>query len=418
MLRFSKDTVLNIEFKSKAIAPERIKKQLIQNRHYLNALPFKNVAAYTYVVDDERTYVYTLNQNGSLIEGNINQIIKELNCPGKRLDNIEKLFDPSQYLVSPFNDTDEFMRGEYFLTEQQNNFKRKVRSHVAGSFSISGAAGTGKTLLAYDIAKDAMENNQKVCVVHCGKLNQGHFILKNNGWEIWPLKDFMTNYEGMENFDLIIIDEAQRISVSKIDTILSVLDKFNSIKVYSGDSQQWLHKAERGDKVFEKITTFVSQKNQVKLSKKIRTNRELASFVKEFFNQNDKTQHNLIDSDCVYCEYFDEVVAAKNFAKTLEQEGWTLINQTTSYYDPEFYSAFSSITSLNSHRVIGQEFDKVVVFVGPGYSYKDGKLIGSGTYYHSLKLLFENMTRARKSIFLIFINNTEVFDACIRLLTD
>jgi hypothetical protein len=42
------------------------------------------------------------------------------------LDNIDKLFNPSNYLVSPFNSTDRFIKNEYFLTNQQENIKASI----------------------------------------------------------------------------------------------------------------------------------------------------------------------------------------------------------------------------------------------------------------------------------------------------
>ena len=91
---------------------------------------------------------------------------------------IDELFNPSDYLVSPFNTTRKFLNNEYFLTHQQEELKTKVieslnSSEIAKFISITGGAGTGKTLLIYDIAKQLKEKGKKALIIHCGYLNDG-----------------------------------------------------------------------------------------------------------------------------------------------------------------------------------------------------------------------------------------------------
>nr|WP_179097770.1 DEAD/DEAH box helicase family protein [Paenibacillus sp. FSL H7-0331] len=89
--------------------------------------------------------------------------------------DISSLFDPTNYLVSHFNSTDKFMEGQYFLTDHQKEIKRNVLKQKLISstayVSIEGAAGTGKTLLTYSIAKESMDKGKSVLIVHVGKLN-------------------------------------------------------------------------------------------------------------------------------------------------------------------------------------------------------------------------------------------------------
>lgn len=414
LLRFSKSEILNVEFKSRPIPRQKIEKQLIQNKNYLNSLPFNQIASFSYVVDGETSHLYKLSEDNKLVVSTPVELMHHFESIGIPQKNIDDLFDPCQYLVSPFNDTQRFLRGAYFLTDQQAEFEKNVETSQNSFFSIAGGAGTGKTLLAYDIAKNMMNNHQNVCVVHCGIINDGQDELVQNGWVIWDLKKFMRDYAQMSNYDFIVIDEAQRIG-EKINEVVRALRGSHKV-IFSGDSKQWLHKSENGDKTFDEILKNVPPKNQVTLTKKIRTNHELAAFVRELFNQSDKTQHSWISAEHIHCEYFNSEEKACAFANILEESGWTVINQTTSLYDPEFYDAFDSPTTLNSHHVIGQEFDRVAVFIGPGYQYVNQKLRGTGTYYDSEKLLFENITRARREVFLIFINNPEMLNACLQIL--
>ncbi|PEN20186.1 ATP-binding protein, partial [Bacillus wiedmannii] len=76
--------------------------------------------------------------------------------------NLNSLFKPNNYLVSPFNSTEKFIDNQYFLNQNQMCIKDDILSifdAVSNKIvSITGEAGTGKTLLTYDIAKSLMDN--------------------------------------------------------------------------------------------------------------------------------------------------------------------------------------------------------------------------------------------------------------------
>ena len=90
----------------------------------------------------------------------------------------DKEFIPSNYLISPFNSTEQFIAGEYFLTSAQQKIKDEIKRELTLCpfmfFCISANAGTGKTLLTYDIAKEQIAAGKKVKIIHCGILNKGH----------------------------------------------------------------------------------------------------------------------------------------------------------------------------------------------------------------------------------------------------
>ena len=127
------------------------------------------------------------------------------------------------------------MAGEYFLTHQQEQIKNEIIAtidlSVEPSFiSISGGAGTGKTLLTYDIARVLKECNKKPLIIHCGALNRGHELLMERGWEITPIKSY-ANYD-FANYDLVIVDEAQRIYPVQLDAITKKLDYLNVLAFF------------------------------------------------------------------------------------------------------------------------------------------------------------------------------------------
>lgn len=102
LLRFGKESIINIELKRKNTG-DRIKKQLIKNKYYLSFLKL-NVLNFTYVVEDKK--LYFLDESKSLIESDFSFLYSKLNEQTPvEIDDIDDMFDPSNYLVSPFNST-------------------------------------------------------------------------------------------------------------------------------------------------------------------------------------------------------------------------------------------------------------------------------------------------------------------------
>jgi hypothetical protein len=72
----------------------------------------------------------------------------------------------------------------------------------------------------------------------------------------------------------------------------------------------------------------------------------------------------------------------------------------------------------NAHTVIGQEFDKVVAVIGESFYYdSNGKLMGdTESYYHPTKMLFQILTRARKKLCLVIVNNETLLKKCLEII--
>ena len=87
------------------------------------------------------------------------------------LNHIDEVFEPSNYLISPFNSTDRFINEEYFLTIQQEEICKAIQKQLADKttnfIALTGGAGTGKTLLTYHIAKKAIQVGLKYLYALC-----------------------------------------------------------------------------------------------------------------------------------------------------------------------------------------------------------------------------------------------------------
>lgn len=415
LLRFGRECIINIELKNNC-PEDKIRKQLLRNKYYLSFIG-KKVYAFTFVSesqalhflrDDEQLEVIKVDHLVALLT---NQEISDTEVP-------DALFNPSDYLVSPFNSTNRFLAGEYFLTHQQEDVKNQIidsmESPQAANFiSIIGSAGTGKTLLTYDIAKHLLDGKRKPLIIHCGQLNGGHIELIKHGWVITSIKYYAN--QDLANYELVIIDEAQRIKPVQLDTIIEKARLAKCCCIFSHDKLQTLAKWEEASDVSAKIEA-IDQITQFKLSEKIRTNKEIAAFIKMLFNN--KRYFPISSNRNIEINYFNTDKDAKDYLDALDETKWEVLRFTPSQYNKEHHEDYSEVSNRTSHQVIGQEFDGVAVTIDKYFSYDgNGDLIYSGgAYYAPRKMLFQNITRARKKLNLVIIGNEELLNRCITIL--
>ncbi|WCE94576.1 DNA/RNA helicase domain-containing protein [Acidithiobacillus ferriphilus] len=412
LLRFGRDSIINLELKS-ASTPENINKQLKRNRYYLSYMG-KEVHNLTYVSRDNKLYI--LDRENELSEVDFSYLGDLLrNQKVDYIENIDELFNPSSYLVSPFNSTAKFIEGCYFLTAQQEDIKCQVMQSLLDKrrynfISITGSAGTGKTLLVYDIVKTLNEENKNPLLIHCGNLNEGQHSLNINGWVIIPIKH-LESYNLLE-YDAVIIDEAQRIYPNQLDKVIEQIKQGTGSCIFSYDKVQTLAKSEENNDIDSKIKE-INQIYTYILSEKIRTNKEISTFIKMLFN----SKRNLPNPSNTNIElnYFKSPESAKEYLETLDKCEWEVLRFTPSQHNSEYHEKYSDVTKKTSHKVIGQEFDGVAVIIDKYFSYNEyGKLIYRGrAYYDPEKMLFQNITRTRKKLKLVVIDNEEILARCM-----
>lgn len=415
LLRLGRSFLVNIELKSDC-PEEKIEKQLIRNKYYLSFLSLK-VYSFTFVSASKE--LYFLQDNGQLKKVQIDLLRKLLSTQEvDGLEDLDDLFNPSDYLVSPFNSTKKFLTGEYFLTSQQENVKTNIveslkHPKAAKFMSIIGSAGTGKTLLTYDIARSFSDDDKESIIIHCGQLNDGHLKLIDNGWKIVPIK----SYNGLiwSNFELVIVDEAQRIYQNQLDDIVEKTKASKCCCIFSHDKRQTLAGWEAKRDMSAKIASIPSI-TQFKLSDKIRTNKEIATFIKMLFNS--KRSLPISSDGNIEVNYFNSTDDAKEYMESLDRSKWEVLRFTPSQYNNEHHEKYSDTSCSTSHKVIGQEFDGVVVTIDKFFSYDvNGDLIyKGGAYYDPPKMLFQNISRCRKNLNLVIIANAELLSRCIAIL--
>lgn len=413
LLRFGNNYIVNIELKSTS-TEEKIIDQLRKNLYYLKFVGIE-VYNFTYVSDVRK--VYKLDSD-ELKETDLYEVIdilekQEVNY----IADINSLFKPSNYLVSPFNSTKNFLRGEYFLTQQQNEFKnnilKELSTNKAEFIAISGEAGTGKTLLTYDIVKYFLKKELRVLVVHCGKLNKGHLKLNSSNWEIISIKNL--NPAILNKYSLIVIDETQRIRKSQLELVIDYCEKHKGKCIFTYDEQQCLKKAEIENETEKNIIGLTGIK-PYKLTKSIRTNKEINDFITGLFNKNILVSK--IDKTNVNLHYFNNYLDAKKNIESLDKD-WKIINLTPSLYTFYPYDEYIIDDEENAHDVIGQEYDNVAVIIDSYFYYDGNKLstkgYGSNPIYHPTKMLYQILSRARMKLHIVVLNNTTIMERCLEM---
>ena len=415
LLRFGDNSVVNIEIKSESTI-DKIHKQQLRNKYYLEFLDV-DIHIYTYVSTENKLYKLIIgNDKSTSREVTFVELCNRLASQKiLQLSNVDDLFNPSDYLVSPFNSTERFMNGGYFLTTEQEqiykNMQTQLSDVITNFIALTGGAGTGKTLLTYHIAKEAIEKGNKVLILHCAQLNNGHNIFINEwGWDI-----SMPKYApDINDYDLIIIDEAQRLFLSQFDSFTNEIRTLNKKCVFSYDEKQYLSNSERNNKIQEKIEIELSCK-PYKLTSKIRTNKEIAYFIKQLFNLNKNIPN--VTYPNIELVYSSNYSSAKVLLQNLAGNGWKVPNYTPGTRSTFCYEEYRTNDSDSAHSVIGQEFDNVAIVIDGNFKYNlSGELIADNYYYSQRQMLYQIITRTRKKLCVLIINNETMLDRCIDIL--
>lgn len=313
LLRFGTNYLVNIEIKTKS-SPEKILKQQVKNKYYLSFLE-KETHIYTYVLNENKLYKLMIDKSGPITrEIDFHELCDDLSSQKiMYLNHIDEVFEPSNYLISPFNSTDRFINEEYFLTIQQEEI---------GTLNI-------KCIFSYD-EKQYLSDNEK------------EYNLKK-----------------------------------RIEEELS-------------------------------CTPYI-------LTNKIRTNKEIAFFIKQLFD----SQTNIpgITYPHIELTYCKDYFSAKILLQTLLNEGWEIPSYTPGTRSIFDYEKYFPSNKMCAHSVIGQEFNNVAIVIDEHFKYtKNGKLTASNQYYSQRQMLYQIITRARKRLHIIVVNNASMLARCIEIL--
>lgn len=418
LIRISDTKVLNIELKSRDVGIERIGKQLVQNMHYLSHLSRESTLL-SFVSSSKKFYqLYTDNV---IAECGIDEVIsiihKQTDCFA---GDINSLFKVSDFLVSPLNTPEKFIRKEYFLTPQQQDNRNDIVQNIDKSYGrflfcgMTGGPGTGKTLALYDLAH-YYSNFGCVCVIHCGILSEGHLYLNQNlpNLTVYSARNFSSI--DFAQYKYVFVDESHRFYGNQLDALVNAVRDNNLVCVFSYDKQQVLSHKETNRNVVEKIQVLPGFR-EYKLSNRIRTNKEMASFIRRLLDLNHTDVQPSYPS--VGIIYANNETEAKFFIQEYRNRGFVFINYTQSQYQKGSFDDY--VADTDTHHVIGQEFDNILMLIDDTFSYNEkGKLVARihpNPDYLYRQLLFQGLTRVREKLAIIVLNNQDVFSNILSIL--
>ncbi len=410
LLKFADGATLNIEIKHERVADDEIVAQLEKNRYYLAHLGGR-VTSLCYIALENEWKEYDGATLSAVAAERAAELVGEFaDCVHVIID---ELFKPSEFLVSPLTEPQRFLNGEYFLTNHQNDIKKSImraaRARSQRYFSIKGGAGTGKTLLLYDLAHELTALG-KVCVVHCGILCGGHAeIMRNSAINVIAVKELVVR--DLNEYDFVLIDESHRLQSEQLDWIIEE----SKVAIFSLDRNQMLSSSEFKVDIavaIDKIQGLV----RFELTNKIRTNRELATFIIRLFDLSKRDPN--VKYENVDVIYAGDKLDAQRAISHYRDKGYEFINFTPSKYNRDILDSFEPYSDSNTHRVIGQEFDRVVMFMDRNFRYDGNKLCANehpNPDYIYTQLLYQGLTRVREKLCIVVFDNPDVYKNLLRI---
>ncbi len=412
LLRIGTNFLVNIEIKSIS-TEEKMKVQLEKNRKYLKIL---GRPVYLFSFSSSDSCLYTLEED-TFREASFEELIALLKK--QKVDetsDIDAIFSPIQFLISPFNNTEKFLRDEYFLTTQQEKIFNDIIEFSTPYHEIVGRVGTGKSLLLYHIAKQLMMEDKyahRVAIVHCGILNEGHRTLLKHGYRIYSLKEWI-NIQNQENIKVLCIDEFQRIHSDQMETILSIAQEKQMKVIFSVDPVQVFDMTIKEEAPYEKCKEkygFVEHR----VSDHIRSNPDISRFAKDVMDL--REHHGRIPSENIRVHGTDAYPDARKMIDLYVEKGYCFINYTASYFQDSLLKEYQGEGDV--HQMIGQEYDKVVTILDDAFFYNEEEMLDAvvrqDTMYLRPEMFYEAITRARMEIAIIVIHNPTVFTTLLTL---
>ena len=401
LLKVSSDgsCILNIELKSEAVEESRIRKQLEQNRYYLAHIS-RTILSFTYVM--ETSCLYTMNDRGHLRRCDPKELAEALARPLLREymeDGIDQLFRASDYLISPVGSPEKFLQGEYFLTNQQADFRRRILQHLQEekkpAVAVSGTAGTGKTLLLFDLAMQ-LSKKHSVLFVHAGPLRNGHLVIDRRLKKVSVISgERPCPASVIREYAFLIIDEASHLPPETARHLLSEASAADIPVILAYDPHELFYEQTRSGRInaFENWISSICTLS-LSFSGNIRINRPVCSFLKTLFHL--KEAAGRPDYSCI------DVLYAEN------TEDMQLIS---GYYCREGYVKITANDSLfQEAELIAQEYDYVLMILDEGFFYNEsGYLSVRSGDTAPLKLLYEGLLRTRKKLCLLVAENRPLF---------
>ena len=437
LLKFSGDAgcALNIELKSEAIEEERIRRQLEQNRYYLSHAS-RTILSYTYVM--ESNTLYCLNDHGFLRKCPLSELAAAMKRSALQTyveEDIGRYVRAQDYLIAPVRNPEKLLTGRYFLTNQQSEFRRQIleilqlyedgywempeNPNAAAEteenpgpekcpvpmISLTGNAGTGKTLLLFDLAIE-ISKKKKVLFMHGGPLREGHRVIDNRLHKVHIFSGTESSAEDIgrkhdfADYACILVDEANRFDSARLQALIKKAIEFGIPCIFSYDPHSILGTIPLMEDAEAAIGRY--ENLRMELSGNIRINRPIFSFLRTLFHQKDWS--GSVDYSCIDVLYAADKKEEKRLTAHYLTRGYELIRST-----PE---------SFRSGEIISQEYERVLMVLDKRFYYDESMhLCADGKKGAAIPPLYEGLSRAREKLCLLITGNETLFRQILAIRT-
>lgn len=440
LLKIEKDKlVLNIELKCEPISEADIEKQLRQNHYYLEFIA-PEIRLFTFVGSTGE--LYRLDGDDFRISS-LAELSEAMTDFGEYMTaDIDQLFEPKHFLISPFTDPEKFLVKKYFLTQQQRDIRdsilqqleigegdwqetiqkrRDIRSNIENAdynpknkktpklFGITGGIGSGKTLLLYDIARSISVRESSCCIIDSGTLSPAHAYLNCN-WDRVDIVDLHilkdndpeqmlsadTIVHQLEAYDFILVDEIHRMEPSIVQRLLTAGVQKSVTFICTYVSQDWLSRAERYHNILTLLTEYPGFTEWI-LSKRIRTGVDNAAFYRNMLEMNAVPRGDMDYSsvDVIYATDQEEA------------------QRVAAYYEDILHYTCPNQRRVDVKKETELEYDNVLIVVEGSLGYDgEGVLCDLAHPQSEMELdtqMYRYVTRTRKKLCILVIANYQLF---------
>lgn len=429
LLRFNKDTTLNIELKSEYPngGKERIEETLRRQNHILLNCT-KNVINYVYVLSDEKLYLLAPTNDCSsedykFSEVDFSRLIQDISSDYVECNKLETI-KAEDLIISPYSEPEKFIANSYFLNQEQKEIVDKILETESQYYCISGGAGTGKSLVLFHLAKQFKKQDKSVILVFCGKLENYRELSETHNFDIFDIKSISSDFSQLKEYDVVLFDEFQRVRREQYNILINLDLK---LVVYSVDKKQTLHPSEKTLNIEDRLNEKIEIINY-HLGDKIRQNNEMSWFIRKLLQPNDR-ESQPADYKKVTVKYFDDrKIASEYIVHKYNHDQFVPIELTEYNTKTTGKKQRESLLNIskNIHDVIGKEYNNVIVIFDEYIFYDDktAKLTSnykeSNNYsnypYDEFSCYFEALTRVRDKLEIVIINNPDLYEMVLEIL--
>lgn len=390
-----------------------------------------------YIAKENKLYCYSHEEKKYKEDYSFKELAESLKNVKPQENNPIKKLSRSEFLISPLDNINEFINNEYFLDSPQEDVKNELFQYGinrhGGIFGVEGAAGTGKSLIAYDLVKTL--NTTPILFIYPGDLKEKHksFNQHFSNLKFCSGKDLTENL--LNKYPIIIIDEAQRLYHDDPRNTLGILTNWikknynDHTVIFFFDVYQSLGPKDCGQLLHNLCKTYEKdgKGKLLYLNASIRSNNNIFYFVRNLFDLKKKAPKWITTLDYkqnIEVKYFADSTDSLDWIKLKIQEGYHFLLPTKDRFNNTLIDKYDPLEeySKNTHHAIGEENNKIITVIDKSVKYttdgqiEENPIIKSDYFYYIDHELYVNMTRAREKLAIAIIDNFDVYKAIMEVI--